>query len=638
MRLKTIYGLLKRFIFILFFLESLSSISENLNGAKQNTQVKNDIKTLLIQANKLQRKDPEEALKKTNQALHLINQKHSNTLLAEANFQKAYAFFMLGKIDSSLVLLKGVLSMHEIKSSMKAKTLNLLCIDYRKSGEHEKAIDAAQQAQKLFLVDGDSSGMTEALINEGKVYHHQGNNKKAMLLFLDALQFMEKTGNTIETGTLHCLIGNVYMDLGQITKGKEYYRRAVAILHNYQNTTIVADMFNNFGITFYDEGVYDSALYYYNKALTVYQNVGQTDAVAACLQNIGITYIFLNEKDKGLYDLHRSYQIFKKRDLPSDQASVLIDLGTAFTEINEIDSATLYLQKAYNIALSVQNSFYVKSSLFRLYKLFEKDGKYKKALSYYHRYTIFKDSMENQAMKENLQELEIKYKTARRENEIIQLKDRELLNKAQKSLLIVGILGVAAAFILTVIILIIRRRKDSIIHQQKLLVHEKEKKLAITELEKRKAHEKQLENELEFKTKQLATHALNMMQKNKLLQSISADIEVKMNAPDCADKTSMKQILHTLKQGLNTERDWELFKVYFEQINESFFDKLKKINPNLTGNDYRLCALTKLNLNIKEMASVLNISPESLKNGRYRLKKKLNLTVRHNLNIFLSNL
>jgi len=129
-----------------------------------------------------------------------------------------------------------------------------------------------------------------------------------------------------------------------------------------------------------------------------------------------------------------------------------------------------------------------------------------------------------------------------------------------------------------------------------------------------------------------------MMQKNKLLQSISADIEIRMKSPGCSDKESMRQILRELQQGLNIDKDWDLFKVYFEQINERFFDKLKEINPALTGNDFRLCALIKLNLSIKEMASVLNISPDSLKNARYRLKKKLHLRSEESLTVFINSL
>ena len=147
-----------------------------------------------------------------------------------------------------------------------------------------------------------------------------------------------------------------------------------------------------------------------------------------------------------------------------------------------------------------------------------------------------------------------------------------------------------------------------------------------------------MESDVEFKTRQLAAHALNMMQKNKLLQEISDDIDKAISLPESTDNKTLEQVRKSLRQGLNVDKDWDLFKLYFEQINESFFDKLKVINPALTGNDYRLCALTKLNLTIKEMASVLNISPESLKNARYRLKKKLKLGNEDNLDVFLNNL
>jgi len=241
-------------------------------------------------------------------------------------------------------------------------------------------------------------------------------------------------------------------------------------------------------------------------------------------------------------------------------------------------------------------------------------------------------------MKENIQELEVKYQTAKHEKEILHLKDRELLDKAQKRLLILGMAGLILAFGLILTVIQLRRKKDRVIQHQKNLVHLKEKALTKAELERRQAYEKQLETELEFKTRQMVTHTLSMMQKNKLLQDITNDIDSRINSSDCKSKEAMTAVKMSLKQGLNVDKDWDLFKLYFEQINESFFDELKKLNPNLTGNDYKLCALIKLNMSVKEMASVLNISPDSLKNARYRLKKKLNLKEEENLNIVISEM
>jgi hypothetical protein len=148
----------------------------------------------------------------------------------------------------------------------------------------------------------------------------------------------------------------------------------------------------------------------------------------------------------------------------------------------------------------------------------------------------------------------------------------------------------------------------------------------------------QLENELEFKNRQLALHALNMMHKNTLLKDLTSVIENKMIKAGDTEKQNLKELKRHIQKGLDAEKDWELFKLYFEQVNTQFFGGLRKVNPKLTENDFKLCALIKLNMNIKEMATVLNISPDSLKNARYRLKKKLNLGTGDDLRHFLNSI
>jgi len=43
-------------------------------------------------------------------------------------------------------------------------------------------------------------------------------------------------------------------------------------------------------------------------------------------------------------------------------------------------------------------------------------------------------------------------------------------------------------------------------------------------------------------------------------------------------------------------------------------------------------------MNIKESASVLNISPESVKTARYRLRKKLDITADEDLHEYIQNI
>ena len=65
---------------------------------------------------------------------------------------------------------------------------------------------------------------------------------------------------------------------------------------------------------------------------------------------------------------------------------------------------------------------------------------------------------------------------------------------------------------------------------------------------------------------------------------------------------------------------------------------VKKMCPDLTLGELRLCALIKLNMNTKDIASINNITINGVKVARYRLRKKLGLNdASDNLSDFLAN-
>lgn len=77
-----------------------------------------------------------------------------------------------------------------------------------------------------------------------------------------------------------------------------------------------------------------------------------------------------------------------------------------------------------------------------------------------------------------------------------------------------------------------------------------------------------------------------------------------------------------------------MFLIKFEQKHRTFFKALKEAYPLLTNNDLRLCACLKLNMDTKDIASLMNLSIRAVENNRYRLRKKLNLQPAQNLNEF----
>ncbi len=62
-----------------------------------------------------------------------------------------------------------------------------------------------------------------------------------------------------------------------------------------------------------------------------------------------------------------------------------------------------------------------------------------------------------------------------------------------------------------------------------------------------------------------------------------------------------------------------------ERSNQGFQQRLKSRFPGLTSYDVRLCTYLKSNLSTKEIATLLNITPDSVKKAKHRLRKKMKI-------------
>ncbi len=148
------------------------------------------------------------------------------------------------------------------------------------------------------------------------------------------------------------------------------------------------------------------------------------------------------------------------------------------------------------------------------------------------------------------------------------------------------------------------------------------------ELEIQKAREL-----LELKNKELATSALQLVEKDEFLK----DIKSKLKGDNGNIKTTE---IHKVLKSISTsnQSNWEEFKLRFTAVNEDFYKKVTTKYPNLSQSDQKICALIKLNFSSKEMARLLGISVESVHTTRYRLRKKMKLDRSVNLEDFIASL
>ena len=75
------------------------------------------------------------------------------------------------------------------------------------------------------------------------------------------------------------------------------------------------------------------------------------------------------------------------------------------------------------------------------------------------------------------------------------------------------------------------------------------------------------------------------------------------------------------------EREWDEFIVLFKEIHPDFVKRISEAALDvLSPAELRLGILLRLNLSSKEIASILRLTPDSIRVARYRLRKKLPIT------------
>lgn len=150
------------------------------------------------------------------------------------------------------------------------------------------------------------------------------------------------------------------------------------------------------------------------------------------------------------------------------------------------------------------------------------------------------------------------------------------------------------------------------------------------QIEKDKQIKRLQEDKIESQKRELTSSVLLLSRKNELLEQI--DEHVKSLPQSNYDVRAIKQIV---KGNLTVEEVWSTFRIHFDKVHPGFFDKLRAYIPALTENNLRLCAYLLIGMTGKQIAQVLNMSPDNVRKSTYRLKKKLLLGEEENLHDFL---
>lgn len=324
----------------------------------------------------------------------------------------------------------------------------------------DKALDYARQAQELATKAGYKAGVAEAMYYQALSFDSKGEIKSALEILDEGLDYIEKNqleNTRAEAQTLNAM-GTIYDTYGEYDLALEYYLRAYksykAIDYSYgiakttgnigmiydiqgdpekaleffliakeintKNDDILGLMFNhiNIGVLNHGQGDLEGAIAEWELANNYAEQLDDKSNMALCLGNIGETYTGL-----GKYDLSLSYNA-RAMELSTELGDIEgiawanLRMGQANLGKGAMTIAAEHYKKAIEIATQYNGRYLINDAYQGLAAAYESAGKHKEALEAYQIHIAYKDSMFNEDKTALISDLQTRYETEKKEQEI----------------------------------------------------------------------------------------------------------------------------------------------------------------------------------------------------------------------------
>ena len=407
------------------------------------------------------------------------------------------------------------------------------------------------------------------------LYQNINITDKALEHAMTALEIFRSLEDTIGISTMLNNIGIVYDGMNNFNQAYQCYKESLELKRETEDERGVANTLNNMAnILFWSRKEYDKALKLYNESLAISRRHRYPEFAAYSLQQMGQVYCYTEKYQKAIKSALDAVKILETQGLKADLAYALMDLGFVYFNAGEQEKSIEIIQRGLCVAKEANYTLKLQQGYNLLRQIYEEIGDYKNATHYS---TLFI----------NLQ--------------------TERLNEVSDK----------------------RAKHLAVLYEVEKARQEKE----IYRLQTEKLHQ-----ETEYKSRELTTLAMHLMQKNEFLNKISRQIE----EVDSTSPNELTDLLCSVRQqvreALNSEQGWEYFEQQFKLVHHDFISKLSELYPSLTPTELRVSAFLRMNLSTKEIANLLYQSPRTVESCRYRLRRKMNLAASDNLSTFLASI
>ncbi|TWV96889.1 tetratricopeptide repeat protein [Chitinophaga pinensis] len=467
--------------------------------------------------------------------------------------------------------------------------------------DYGEALRNYLDAYKIAMEEKDATLEMTVLNNIAILYSKEKNYDKAQEYFLKAYTIAKEKNDKIRIGNYALNLGIVHTEIHQLEKAREYLRESVSYLQNEPRRLI-------------------SARYAY--AQNQFQEGNMPEADRLSLE------LLQTARDSSYRD---------------ERISLLTLISSIKLKQNNSAQALQYANEALSLSPNLEERIELFQTLSAIHL---KDHAYALAMADKDSVVYYRDSINTVKNGQQFETGKLKFELLNSQH-TLSLNNEQLSNQRRLLYIALAFIAIIVTFFVWLMRIKAAENKQKAVltersHQIMALEIENEKsqKLLLEEQLKEKEtaallEQERLKNEIEIRNRKLSAKALYLSGRNELIDDI---ITAMSKIPDLNKDGVVVKHISQLKSYLRTDSEWDDFSTHFQEVNQGFLNALREHHANLTSNDVRFLSYIYMNLNTKEIASLLNITPEGCRKRKERITKKMQLAENTSLFEYLSGL
>lgn len=468
----------------------------------------------------------------------------------------------------------------------------------------------AERALSGALACGDSTRQARAEVFIGSAYLNRSNYAEALKHFQIAEATYEALHNQSGLGGLYLDMSLLYSEMHQKATAMKYSQRAARIFENTGERMKHGVALTDLSSAYLDIKNADSALYYLKLAEPIVKETNYR-AAAYIEQNFGSAYYLKGQYQESIDHYREGLVIAEETGNRQLYTLLHIWISESYLAMERYEDSYRYGLIADSLSDLGPKSFLQTKALYALAKAAHKSDHFDESYRAFLEYITLTDSLFGEEKQKEIAALEQEYEAEKSRRVIsFQKQENELLTTAYTASTTRNYALLGSLVLMVIMAYVFFRKQRYKLDNQRAAVK-------ISKLENEK-----LNQEVEFKSRELTSQALNLARKNEMIQSLHDQLQSISNHQESTElHTVVNQLRFTQKQ----EGHWEAFIEQFISLNPDFYKHFSSNHPDLSKGELRLAALLRMGLTSKDIASMLNIGETGMKKARYRLRKKMNL-------------